>query len=93
MTPLYLGEGVIHNGVVITRPEYLPSAADLADGDPEAEAAVASDLQAKIDQSARRPGKADRARRAQARAIRARRRAVARLPSPPAHNLSASGRS
>ena len=44
------GEGVIHNGVVITRPEFLPTAADLADGDPEAEAAVASDLQAKIDQ-------------------------------------------
>lgn len=44
------GEGVIHNGVVITRPEFLPTAAELADGDPEAEAAVASDLQAKIDQ-------------------------------------------
>lgn len=43
------GQSVLYQGRIISRTQDLPSAAELAAGDPEAEAAVAADVQAQID--------------------------------------------
>jgi predicted HD phosphohydrolase len=42
------GGSVLYGGRIITRAEHLPSAAELAQGDPAAEAAAQADLQAQI---------------------------------------------
>lgn len=42
------GGSVLHGGVLISRVEKLPSAAELAKGDPEAESAASNALQQQI---------------------------------------------